>query len=227
MTTLSPSAKQLILDSEGLDQPAAWPGGRSGVTIGIGYDLGYNTVDHFEADWKPHLSCAILARLRTAIGLRGEDARRKAAEFGDIKIQRAAAQIVFEQRTLPRFLLYTQQTFPHIEKLPPDAQGALVSLVYNRGGSMIGDERKEMRAIQKAVATGDLAEIARQLRLMKRLWVGKGLDGLLKRREAEAVLIESCLPKPGSNRLSSATSPIKTASASTDESAKTEAGHQT
>ena len=40
---------------------------------------------------------------------------------------------------------------------------------------------------------GDLQEIANQIRAMKCLWEGKGLDGLLKRRDAEADLVESCI----------------------------------
>ena len=55
------------------------------------------------------------------------------------------------------------------------------------------DRRKEMRAIRDAVARQDMKDIAAQLRLMKRLWVGKNLDGLLKRRDAEAELVESCI----------------------------------
>ena len=89
------------------------------------------------------------------------------------------------------------QAFPGLEKLPADAQGALVSLVYNRGTSMVDkpgeDRRKEMRAIRDAVEEQDLQEIADQLRSMKRLWAGKGLDGLLARREAEAELVESTI----------------------------------
>ncbi len=91
MNRLSDKALQLILGAEGLDQPGNWPGGQSGITIGIGYDLGY------------------------------------------------------------------------------------------------------MRAIRNAVASGDLGKIANQLRAMKRLWLGKNLDGLLARREAEAKLVESSI----------------------------------
>jgi GH24 family phage-related lysozyme (muramidase) len=58
---------------------------------------------------------------------------------------------------------------------------------------MEGPRRAEMRAVRDAVAVQDLAEIAAQLRAMKRLWEGQGLDGLLRRREAEAQLVESCL----------------------------------
>jgi GH24 family phage-related lysozyme (muramidase) len=50
-----------------------------------------------------------------------------------------------------------------------------------------------MRAIRDAVSREDLKDIANQLRLMKRLWEGKGLGGLLRRRDAEADLVESCL----------------------------------
>jgi GH24 family phage-related lysozyme (muramidase) len=50
-----------------------------------------------------------------------------------------------------------------------------------------------MRAVRDAVAAGDLQEIATQIRAMKRLWVGKGVDGLLKRRDAEARLVETGL----------------------------------
>jgi GH24 family phage-related lysozyme (muramidase) len=35
--------------------------------------------------------------------------------------------------------------------------------------------------------------IAGQFRSMKRLWEGKGLDGLLARRDAEADLVESAI----------------------------------
>jgi GH24 family phage-related lysozyme (muramidase) len=58
---------------------------------------------------------------------------------------------------------------------------------------MNGDSRREMRAVRDAVANGDLQEIANQLRSMKRIWEGKGLDGLLRRRDAEADLVESAI----------------------------------
>jgi GH24 family phage-related lysozyme (muramidase) len=55
------------------------------------------------------------------------------------------------------------------------------------------DRRREMRAIRDAVSKKDLQAIANQLRAMKRLWVGKNMDGLLKRRDAEADLVESAM----------------------------------
>jgi GH24 family phage-related lysozyme (muramidase) len=66
-------------------------------------------------------------------------------------------------------------------------------LVFNRGPGMDGERRREMRAVRDAVAEKDLREIVRQIRAMKRIWEGQGLDGLLRRRDAEADLIESAI----------------------------------
>lgn len=191
MLEITEKTKKLILDFEGLNQPSKWPGGGSGITIGIGYDLGFVTVDQFESDWGPHLTEGQLNRLKTAIGKRAIAAKNRAPQFADIKIKRGPSEEVFFKRTIPLHALKTEQAFPKVTDLPPDAQGAVLSLVFNRGTSMVGDRRREMRAIRDAVPKKDLKEIAAQLRSMKRLWINKGLDGLLKRREAEAKLVES------------------------------------
>jgi GH24 family phage-related lysozyme (muramidase) len=193
MIALTDKTKKLIIDFEGLNQPSKWPGGDSGITLGIGYDLGYVTVDQFESDWAPYLTADQLKRLKGAIGKRGIAAKNRAVQLQDIKIKRKDAETVFIERNLPLYALKTEMTFPGIAELPPDAQGAIVSLVFNRGTSMEGDRRAEMRAIRDAVHSCDLQEIADQLRSMKRLWINRGLDGLLRRREEEAKLVESCI----------------------------------
>jgi len=190
---LSPKALKLIVDHEGLNQPGAWPGASSGITIGYGYDLGYRTLMEFMRDWQDKLPSRVLQRLSTAIGKRGPDARILSPGFRDIKIPQAASMEVLRINSIPSYIAETRRVFPGVEHLPEDAQGALVSLVYNRGGSVKGDSRKEMRAIQVAVVKRDLKEIAKQLRAMKRLWLGKKLDGLLRRREDEAKLVEGCI----------------------------------
>jgi GH24 family phage-related lysozyme (muramidase) len=190
---ITDKALRLILEAEGLDQPAKWPGGGSGITLGIGYDLGFVTVQQFEQDWGTILSADQMERLKTVIGLTGGAAKMRASQFGDIKVTRSQGEEVFKKRTLPLHSGRTEQAFPGVDQLPPDAQGALVSLVFNRGPGMDGDRRREMRAVRDAVARKDLPEIARQIRAMKRLWEGQGLDGLLRRRDAEADLVESTI----------------------------------
>ncbi len=209
------SAIDLILEFEGLDQPGAWPGGASGITIGIGYDLGYTDSKTFVADWSPYLSPGQLGRLSAVIGKHGLDAKAIAHQFDDIAIDRHAAETVFTIRTLPDEEAKTALAFPGYELLPDAARGALVSLIYNRGPAMADSKsdpdynrRTEMRAIRSAISYFAslpedeqeselgfyLEEIAAQIRDMKRLWVGKGLDGLIARREAEARLVESAIP---------------------------------
>ena len=206
MTMLSEKAKTLILSMEGMDQPGKWPGGDSGVTLGRGYDLGYITEEEFEEDWRYYLSADQMERLKVAIGVKGQVAKGIASLFSDIKIRAQDADEVFGNSTLPKFEEMTMRAFPGCERLPPDAFGALVSLVYNRGPDTSNtDRRMEMRAIKEIVPKyGDtpedrsrdnaiLRDIADQIRSMKRLWINKGLDGLLRRRDAEASLVESCI----------------------------------
>lgn len=194
---ISKAAQDLILEMEGFSSKPEWPGGQSGVTIGFGYDLGYVTVDQFESDWGERIRPDAGQRLKAVVGLRTQRARNRIGELSDIRVSRDAAEQVFDTRTLPLYELRTAQAFPGVQALPEDARGALVSLVYNRGTSMVDnspeDRRREMRAIRDAVAKGDLAEIAAQLRAMKRLWEGKGMGGLIARREEEARLVESAI----------------------------------
>lgn len=57
-----------------------------------------------------------------------------------------------------------------------------------------GDRYTEMRAIAADVANGNLADIPTQIRSMKRLWANQpNLQGLVRRRELEALLFEEGL----------------------------------
>lgn len=190
----SAAALRLILDAEGLDQPGRWPGGESGVTLGHGYDLGYHTAAELRRDWGSHLPAHQVEALVYAIGKTGQLARAFAPTLRGICVTVDAADDVFMGATLPKYRRQTAGAFPGYEGLPLDAQGALVSLVFNRGPALDGPRRREMHAIHDVLADGvqrgDLAAIAAQIRASKRLWIGQGLDGLLRRREAEACLVE-------------------------------------
>lgn len=194
---LSERALRLIQDFEGLNQPGRWPGGASGITLGYGYDLGHVTPAQFAADWAACFTAEQMARLRRAIGQTGAAARALAASLADIRCAAADARRILVRVSLPVYVARTRRAFPGFDFLPLDVQGALVSLVYNRGTRMTDspgtDDRREMRAIRDLVAAGLVAGIAEQLRAMKRLWAGKGLDGLLRRRDAEAALVESAI----------------------------------
>ncbi|MGI9086812.1 MAG: peptidoglycan-binding protein [Chthoniobacterales bacterium] len=191
-------AIEFIIDEEGMDQPWRFPGGDSGVTLGHGYDLGAGTESNAEMvnDWKAWLNGAQLDRLGIAIGKTGETADALCPQFRDINVTVEAADDVFFRATVPKYYNKMLSAFPNVNKLPGSAQGALLSLVFNRGTSLKGDRRREMSEIKDLLAGEppyDLAAIAKELREMKRLWEGKGLDGLIARREREARLVESCI----------------------------------
>jgi len=166
-----------------------WPGGESGVTIGIGYDLGFTSKTQIEADWDPYLEKPERAALAAVQGVKGAAAQQLARGLRHIRIPLSAAEPVFYASTLPRFARITRDAFSGVEKLPADAQGALLSLVFNRGASLAGERRSEMRAIRDELAGGpaSLERIAVLFEDMQRLW--PDARGLRDRRVREAALV--------------------------------------
>jgi len=177
-----------------LNKPT-WPGGASGVTVGFGYDLGYNTAQQIEKDWGQVVGKEELRALKNCSGKKGSAGKYalSAAKYR-VHVTWEEAQKVFDDSTLPRFTALTKRAFLLSEdRLHPDCNGALVSLVFNRGSSMSGSRRTEMRNIRDHIATGYAGRVPREITAMKRLWVGKGLPGLLTRRNAEARLFSGGL----------------------------------
>jgi len=173
-----------------------WPRGRSGVTIGIGYDVGYVIPSVLDRDWFPRLPAAALAALAKACGVHGEPAAALVPGLQHIVIPYADAYAVFLDASLPVYTRATIRALPNAALLHPDSLGALVSLVYNRGASFDreGDRYAEMRAIGAAVAERRFADVPAQIRSMKRIWADEPYSaGLLKRRELEARLFEQGL----------------------------------
>ena len=177
----------------------AWPGEQSGVTIGVGYDLGYVNKAEFSEDWKD-LPKEIFDRLYKVVGIKGYNAKNLIRGLKDISIPWDLALKVFNNKTVTKFYNLTRQTFPNFDNLPEDAKGGLVSLVFNRGNALEGDRRREMKLIRdgmKLVSTFDqkaLTFIANQIRNMKRIWIGGSIEkGMSRRRDAEAKIIEESL----------------------------------
>lgn len=177
----------------------AWPEGQSGVTIGVGYDLGYVNKAEFSEDWKD-LPKETFDRLYKVVGIKGYNAKNLIRGLKDITIPWDLALKVFNNKTVTKFYNLTRQTFPNFDNLPEDAKGGLVSLVFNRGAALEGDRRREMKLIRdgmKLVSSYDqkaLTFIANQIRNMKRIWIGGSIEkGMSRRRDAEAKLIEDSL----------------------------------
>lgn len=192
------AAVSLILEAEGIDQPAKFPGGQSGISLGYGCDIGADpkSLEY----WRGILSDDQINRLAIAKGKTGKAAAAIASQFSDIKVTEDNALRVFVEHTLPIEIALTRKTYPGIDLLPSTVLGAMTSIVYNRGPGLDGDRRSEMREIKDVITQfantpvdgrdvrATLNKIADLIQQMKRLW-GNDQRGLLIRRDAEAKLI--------------------------------------
>lgn len=178
------------------DKHPEWPEGQSGVTIGIGYDIGMCRRDKFISDWAA-LPTDVLNRLSNCTGVTGYKAKLLCDKLKDISVPYEMAMLVFSNVTLQEEINKTKKTFEGaVDKLSPDAFGALVSLIYNRGTSLAGTRRVEMLEIRKACLAYSgqtlVDKIAEQIEAMIPLWGGTTIYGGMKRRRlAEANLVRS------------------------------------
>ncbi|HJU10612.1 MAG TPA: peptidoglycan-binding protein [Candidatus Binataceae bacterium] len=167
----------------------SFPGGKSGVTIGVGYDLRFQTRDGFTGDWKRVLSREQLDALLPFVGRQGS--AEIVRELMTIVVPWREAWTVFIQRLLPTYVSRTRAAFLGFDRLNSLLRGVLVSLVYNRGTKMEGNDRREMREIRDAVQAGNLDVIPQAISSMKRLWPNS--EGLRLRRVREAELFREGL----------------------------------
>ena len=167
------------------------PGEASGITIGIGYDIGHMNLATFEKDWQPFLSATDYSLLKTGVGKKQQAARQALTPaLKAVVISWETAMEVFYTRSMPAWAQKARKMYPGLQQLPPDAQGAIVSLVYNRGTSLdSSDRRREMRNLVTLIAAGNLQGMAQEIRAMKRLWDKRVSPGLHIRRDKEGDLV--------------------------------------
>lgn len=173
-------------------QRPLWPGLLSGVTIGIGYDLGHHEKVKIAADWKDLVDIDTLKAMMKCSGIIGKPAKVLTENVkNSIVIPWNKAITVFRNSSLGKYTDMTVKALPNTELLTPNQLGALVSLVYNRGSAGFtksDDKYIEMRAIKEHMEKKEFSKIPEEFRKMKRLW--PDMKGLLLRREAEAKLFE-------------------------------------
>ena len=199
---ISPESRRFVIEKEVTSRAhyearlfrPEWPKGDSGITVGIGYDIGYNTEAQVRRHWAGLLAPADIDLMVKACGKRGQTAGGMLAMFNAIRVPWDVALQVFDRSTIPEHGRKTLGAFPNAKELKGHAFGALFSLVYNRGAGM-GDSatgsRKEMREIRDAVQRKDYKAVPQLIRDMKRLWKDKeSMRGLLVRRDEEALMFE-------------------------------------
>jgi hypothetical protein len=172
-----------------------WPEGRSGVTIGIGYDLGQQKAATIEADWRDQLPAPMLAAAKRCAGVTGAPSRQLAKEVAAaIDVPWPMALAVHHDKVLPRFVGLVERSLDNVAELNGDSLGALVSLTFNRGASykLDGERYREMRKIRIAMRDRQFSAIPGHIRDMQ--WIWPDSEGLKARRRAEADLFQRGLP---------------------------------
>ncbi len=138
-----------------------WPRGASGVTIGVGYDVGYSTVAELHDDWDNAIPAEMDDALEVAADVPGVPAQALASQLHDtVDVAWSPAIAVHRQKIIPRWVGVVERNLLNTASIGPDCLGALVSLTYNRGASFDkpGDRYTEMRAIKQFMAAQAVRE---------------------------------------------------------------------
>lgn len=208
MKLISDAARDLIVAEEVSSKATyearytrpEWPGGSSGVTIGIGYDIGagVKSSGQLRADWGNRIPDRMIETLVPCIGVTGGRAQQMLDSVQSVSVPWAAAIGVFDTVDVPRWYAICKAALPNFESLSLDCKGVLLSLAYNRGASFSkdGDRYIEMRAIKARMAGKAFHLIPAELRSMRRLWTSQSNRGVSLRREHEARLFEQGLTAP-------------------------------
>jgi hypothetical protein len=117
-----------------------WPTKRSGITVGIGYDLSAASKGKLAADWSDSLNQDALHRLALLVGVTGTEKRLESV--ADIEVPLHAAVSVFLKRMIPDHVNRTRTAYPRLDDLSAPRLTALISLVFNRGNDLNGDRRR-------------------------------------------------------------------------------------
>jgi GH24 family phage-related lysozyme (muramidase) len=175
------------------------PGGASGVTIGIGYDLGQQSVTQIRTDLNGIFNTNDINRLVTVAELQGQQAQTALSTVSNINVSLEQAKRLAIV-TFRRYVQKVVDVYPDVLEFHPDCQGALLSLVINRGNSFTVpsvEARIEMRQIQDDFRNNTPENIPRRIVRMKRLWmnaqgqpISSDVAGLLPRRDEEAAFFE-------------------------------------
>ena len=172
-----------------------WPGEQSGITIGIGYDLGMTPANEIVQAWGPYISSDDLKVLVGLSGKTGPKAQELLPHVRHLRFAWETAETVFRETTLPTHFLRTLRVYPQVVDLHGHCAGALVSLVFNRGPALTGDRRAEMADIQALLKANNLNAIPERFEAMQRLWPNTA--GLRRRRREEADLFRLGLVQRG------------------------------
>lgn len=176
-----------------LYQGVICPGGASGPTIGIGYDLGTQTAASIRAAWSWHPQVEQLVTASGQTGPQACNAWKRA--HTNIRVPYDDALRVFTTHDWPSYLRMAERAYRNgWKELSLPHQGGLGSNGYNRGFSMVGSRNTEKRHTRDVcVPNNDPACTAADLIASCRVWDNQPAirKGLCARRHDEAKFVRS------------------------------------
>ena len=174
---------------------AYWPGGRSGVTLDPGVDLGHVEPEQVRKLFGGAIADSQYKAMKAAKGQFGQDA--KDLLDGDvvlqgIRISRDKADEVMPFAAKPYWRDIADRFAPlREENAYPAVQTVLLSLAYNRG-----PYNNDLAQLQAPLAAADWSGVAD---LVGNMQQDHQLDGIRKRRRWEAALIRTHLDRSAPN----------------------------
>ncbi|MFQ5752543.1 MAG: hypothetical protein ACE5HI_11150 [bacterium] len=178
-----------VHNREGHAGKAYWPGGKSGVTLDPGVDLGYAEPAMVESIYRPLLTSEQYTAIEKVFGIRG-DAAKQALDadpvLGSIQINRSQATEIFDFAAQPYWEAIIKR-FPALTDPDtlPSVQTVMLSLAYNRGALNRG-----LEVLKQPIEEKNWSQVAQLIGSMQQ---DHPQEGIRKRRRMEADLIQSAL----------------------------------
>ncbi|GAA2857979.1 hypothetical protein GGQ99_002353 [Aminobacter niigataensis] len=167
-----------------------WPGGRAGITVGIGYDVGYSRSAHLTSDWRPRIEEMWIHRLEGKIGVTGHRAEAALVDLNKrifMEISWQDAIWVHRFRVLPRLVGMVERSLGNSWRLGSDCLGSLVSLAWHRGVTFADphDRHADMRSIGRQMSNGNFEAIPDEIAAMAKTWADDHPQAALRKEEAK------------------------------------------
>jgi hypothetical protein len=171
----------IVRDMEAMDTNVYWPGGCSGPTVGVGFDLGYASPQTVELVFHGLVDSTTMQVLLSAHGVHGS---RSLAWVLDhpVHITRQQADVTFFRVTRIYWHETEKRFGSGVDKLDPTVKGVLLSLVMNYGGS-----NSALDPVAVEISNGNIVGLAETVRTLS---IGSTIDShmqtaLTKRRRVE------------------------------------------
>ena len=172
---------------EGFRGRPYWPGGRSGITLEPGLDIGHASSDLIETLYGPLLNRQQMTALRGFYGFTGNDARlalQSSPVLQSIRITEKQSTELMPHTATPYWRGITNRFRGLcLKSTPPSVQTVLLSLAYNRGIL-----NRHLGVLEAPIEDKNWSQVGAIIATMQQ---NHRLAGIRKRRREEGLLVQA------------------------------------